>query len=75
MDGAVELVGALEAPERHPARERGDEAVGAGDLGQPVDRQYGRDREPAVEGRRQQPPLAQPYGEGGNAVADQAADQ
>ena len=52
VDRRVELVVALVAAEREPAGEHGEEAVAAGELGEPVDHERGGDRVEAVERRR-----------------------
>jgi hypothetical protein len=75
VDADVQLVVALVAPEREPARERGEEAVPVDDLGHPVDGEHGWDREPAVVLGREEvvPPRA--HGHRGESVPARGADR
>ena len=71
----VDLVVVLVAAEREPAGERGEEAVGAGDLGEAVDHEHRRDRVVAVERRREQLAVAQPLDAPGRREPDRGADR
>jgi hypothetical protein len=68
-------VGVLVAAKGEPAGERGDEPVAAGYLGEPVDREHARDRQPGVEVLVQQAALAQLHRQTAEAIAAHRADR
>ena len=75
MHADVVLVAVLVAAEGDAADERGQKAVGAGDLRRSVDHEHGGDREPAVELGGHQPAIAQPDRSSRKPVAERRADR